>query len=68
MNLKIARIVVKRPSFPRYPQDKKNRILIVKFDNGAEWVPSFQEMATLTTKLKEVYQWNLNNDLWVSKE
>lgn len=67
MNIKIKDIIVKRPSFPKYPQDKKNKICIVKFSNNSTWCPTFDEMDKLNTKLKSCYKWNLDNDLWVSE-
>ena len=64
-NIKIKTIQVQRPQKPRYPQDDKNMICIVVFDNNTEWCPSFDEMLNLNNTLKETYNWNLNNDCWV---
>lgn len=67
-NIKIKEIIIKKPLFPKYPQDKKNRICIVKFSNNTTWCPTFKEMNELNNTLKECYEWNLKNDLWVKKK
>jgi hypothetical protein len=56
-NLKIAEITIKTPDYPRY-KDPNNKILIVKFDSGEEWVPSFAELRALDKAVEACYTFN----------
>jgi hypothetical protein len=61
MNIKVKQIDVKTPSKPRY-EDPVNKILIVQFDNGTEWVPTFSEWAALQKALDATYWYNTKTD------
>lgn len=61
-NLKVSRLEVKRPKYPRQSRDKGNLIMIVHFTNGAEWVPSYKEMALINDRMERVRLHNSKYD------
>ncbi len=63
MNRKIEQITIKRPGKPRNPKDDNNRICIVTFDDGKEWIPTLGEMDALKQTMDACVEWNIHNDL-----